>query len=125
MSYLSSRKEGLGGLINAYSSLIGGCTKGEARFKCRRFLLVFGGFVGFFFLIGDGQTQDESAQRGCGVSIPEDTQNPLDKDLSNLLYLILLSTGGLDKMSCENFIQSQLFCDYCSRSVSEPLPGFH
>lgn len=79
----------------------------------------------FFFLIGDGQTQDESAQRGCGVSIPEDTQNPLDKDLSNLLYLILLSTGGLDKMSCENFIQSQLFCDYCSRSVSEPLPGFH
>lgn len=41
----------------------------------------------FFFLpsTGDGQTRDEVAQRGCGVSIPEDTQNPLDKDLSNLL----------------------------------------
>ena len=79
------------------------------------------GLCGFL----SGQTRAQVAQRGCGVSIIEGIQNTTGQGPKQSALFDPAFTRGVDKISYRNSFQSQLFCDYRSILVSEPLPVFH
>lgn len=126
----SSSRKGLGGLINAHSWLTGGCTKDGAkvfsvlptkRTRSNRYKLE----LRSIFELGVVKHRIKLSREVAEFPSLRILETQLDKDLSNLLCLILLPAGEFNKTSRSNSFPSQLFCGYRFRLVSEPLPGFH
>lgn len=100
----SSGRKGLGGLINAYSWLTGGCTKDGAkvfsvlptkRTRSNRYKLK----LRSIFKLGVVKHRIKLSGEVGEFPSWRILETQLDKDLSDLLCLILLPAGELDKTS--------------------------